>query len=29
MTHIFNLGDIDDDFSEKLNLDDLYEKSVN
>ena len=26
MTHIFNLGDIDDDFSEKLNLDDLYEK---
>ena len=26
MAHIFNLGDIDDNFSEKINLDDLYEK---
>jgi len=26
MTHIFNLGDIDDDFTEKINMDDLYEK---
>ena len=25
MTHIFNLGELDD-FNEKINLDDLYEK---
>ena len=26
MAHIFNLGELDDDFTEKINLDDLYEK---
>ena len=26
MTHIFNLGELDDEFSEKINLDELYEK---